>query len=79
MPGPGATDTADVMAQARAELGLTRQLEQPRRVSPPPSSGTGFDRAMDQFPREDDAAKWQRNNVIVRVGRVPWTPNFYPT
>ena len=43
------------------------------------ASRGGLDRAMDRFPREDDAAKWRRNNVIVRVGRVPWTPNFYPT
>ena len=33
---------------------------------------------MDQFPREDDAAKWRRNNVIVRVDRVPRDTQFLP-
>ena len=31
MPGAGATDPADIRAQARAELGLSRELEQTRR------------------------------------------------
>jgi hypothetical protein len=42
MPGLGATDPADLEAQARAELGFSRRLEQPRRVAPPPRfGGTG--------------------------------------
>jgi hypothetical protein len=36
MPGLGATDSADLKAQARAELGFSRQLEQPRRILPYP-------------------------------------------
>jgi hypothetical protein len=32
MPDLGATDPADLEAKARAELGFSRQLEQPRRV-----------------------------------------------
>jgi hypothetical protein len=36
MPAIGGTDTADLVARARAELGFLRQLEQPRRVAPPP-------------------------------------------
>ena len=39
MPGLGATDPADLEAQARAELGFSRQLEQPRRITPPPRIG----------------------------------------
>ena len=39
------------------------------RVSP--SVKQGLDREMNQFLSEDDAAKWRRNNVIVRVDRVP--------
>ena len=31
MPGPGATDPADLQAHARAHLGLSRQLEKTRR------------------------------------------------
>ena len=42
MPGLGATDPADLEAQARAELGFSRRLEQPRRISPYPGfGGTG--------------------------------------
>jgi hypothetical protein len=39
MPGLGATDPADLEAQARAELGFSRQLEQTRRVAPSPRFG----------------------------------------
>jgi hypothetical protein len=39
MPGLGATDPANLEAQACAELGFSRQLEQPRRVVPPPRLG----------------------------------------
>jgi hypothetical protein len=45
MPGLGATDPADLEAQACAELGVSRRLEQPRRISPYPglSGGGGYD------------------------------------
>ena len=39
MPGLGATDPADLEAQDRAELGFSRRLEQPRRISPYPGVG----------------------------------------
>jgi hypothetical protein len=39
MPGLGATDPADLEAQARAELGFSRRLEQPPRISPYPGVG----------------------------------------
>ena len=39
LPGLGATDPADLEAQARAELGFSRRLEQPRRISPYPGVG----------------------------------------
>ena len=39
MPGLGATDPADLEAQARAELGFSRWLEQPRRISLYPGIG----------------------------------------
>jgi hypothetical protein len=41
MPGIGATDPADLEAQARAELGFSRRLEQPRRISSYPGLGGG--------------------------------------
>ena len=44
MPGPGATDPADLQAHARANLGLSRQLEQTRRKAPHPfHGGRGYD------------------------------------
>jgi len=39
MPGPGATDPADLQAHACAHLGLSRQLELTRRKTPHPSCG----------------------------------------
>jgi hypothetical protein len=45
MPGLGVTDPADLKAQARAELGFSWRLEQPRRISPFPGldGGGGYD------------------------------------
>jgi len=39
MPGIGATDSADLVAQARAEMGLSRQLQQTRHMLPHPREG----------------------------------------
>jgi len=39
MPAIGGTDLADLEAKASAELGFSRQLEQSRRVTPPPRFG----------------------------------------
>jgi hypothetical protein len=39
MPDIGGTDPADLVARARAELGFSRLLDQPRRVAPPPCFG----------------------------------------
>jgi hypothetical protein len=45
MPGLWVTDPADLKAQARAELGFSRRLKQPRRISPYPGlgGGSGYD------------------------------------
>jgi hypothetical protein len=45
MPGLGATDPANLKAQACVELGFSRRLEQPRRISLYPGlcSGDGYD------------------------------------
>jgi hypothetical protein len=43
MPDLGATDPADLEAKARAELGFSRQLDQPRQIaSHPVLGGTGY-------------------------------------
>ena len=39
MPGLGATDLADLEAKARAQLGLSRQLQVNRRIPPHPGKG----------------------------------------
>jgi len=39
MPAIGETDPTDLAARARAELGFSRQLEQPRRVAHSPRFG----------------------------------------
>ena len=41
MPALGATDPADLAARARAELGFSRLLKQPRLVTTPPCFGVG--------------------------------------
>jgi hypothetical protein len=45
MPGLGATDPTNLKAQACAELGFSRRLEQPRRISPylDLCGGSGYD------------------------------------
>ena len=45
MPGLGATDPANLKAQACAELGFSRRLEQPRRILTYPGlcGGGGYD------------------------------------
>ena len=40
MPAIGGTDPADLVARARAELGFSQLLVQPRRVAPPPRFGS---------------------------------------
>ena len=39
MPALGAVDPADIVAEARRQLGFSRQLEQEARVAPHPSRG----------------------------------------
>ena len=56
MPGIGATDPADLVAQARAEMGLSRQLQQTRRELPHPRDG-----GSSGYPvwfRDAQLAKW---------------------
>ena len=80
MPDLGATDPADIHAQARRELGLTRQVEQTRRVAPHPRGGgsTGYptwfrleeiQRHLNHEPTTASAAsisRWQRRILPYR-------------
>ena len=60
MPAIGATDPADLEAQARAELGFSRQLEQTRQVAPSPRfGGAGYpvwyrDQQLQRFNAGDE-------------------------
>ena len=51
-----AVDPADVRAQARAELGLSRELAQPRRVMPHPRKGGSSGYPV--WSREEQLEKW---------------------
>ncbi len=62
MPGLGATDPADLEAQARAELGFSRRLKQPRRISPYPGLGGGGGYAV--WYREQQLQRFNANEGI---------------
>ena len=62
MPGPWATDPADLQVEASARLGLSRQLEQTRRTKPRPSRGGG--RGYDICFREEQLAKAQAGEDV---------------
>ena len=61
MPGLGATDPADLQAHARAQLGLSPQLEQTRRETPHPSLGGG---GYDVWFREEQLARAQAGEDV---------------
>jgi hypothetical protein len=60
MPALGATDPTDLEARACAELGFSRQLEQPWQVAPHPSLG-GTDYPV--WYREEQLEKWNAGEV----------------
>jgi hypothetical protein len=63
MPTIGATDPADLEAKARADLGFSRQLEQFRRIFPPPSlGGSGY-------------ALWYRQQQLLNLRRTLMSVN----
>lgn len=61
MPGQGATDPACVVAEARRALGLSRQLQQPRRVAPHPSRGGN---SYDEWYRIEQLEKRQNGEDV---------------
>jgi hypothetical protein len=62
MPGLGATDPVDLEAQARVELGFSRRLEQPRRISPYPGLGGGG--CYDVWYREQQLQRFNASKKI---------------
>jgi hypothetical protein len=78
MPGLGATDPADLSAQARAELGLMRQLEQHRRVSPPPSNGGSAGYPV--WYRHEQLQKWNEGEPtdVSQASLYRWADRPHP-
>ena len=64
MPGLGATDPADLEAQARAELGFSRRLEQPRRISPYPGFGGSGSGGYPVWYREQQLQRFNAGEAI---------------
>ena len=67
MPALGAVDPADLRAQARAELGLSRELAQPRRVKPHPCEGGSSGYPV--WSREEQLEKWNAGEETLRTNK----------
>ena len=63
MPDLGAVDPADLRVQARAELGLSRELAQSRRVAPHPRRGGSSGYPV--WSREEIMEKWNAGGETV--------------
>jgi hypothetical protein len=61
MPALGATDPTDLEARARAELGFSRQLEQPPQVAPHPSLGGSSGHPI--WHLEEQLERWDAGEV----------------
>ena len=67
MSDGGPKDPADIVARARAELGLSHQLGQERRIRPPPWNGGS--EGYPEFSRLSDQDRYQNNMPTVASGR----------
>jgi hypothetical protein len=78
MPGLGATNPADLSAQARAELGLMRQLEQHRCLSPPPSNGGSAGYPV--WYRREQLQKWNEGEPtdVLQASPYRWVDRPHP-
>jgi hypothetical protein len=78
MPALGATDPADLEAPARAELGLSRQLEQPRGVAPHPSLGGSS--GCPVWHGEEQLERWDAGEVtdVSELSLFRWSRRLEP-
>ena len=78
MPALGAVDPANLRAQARAELGLSRELAQPRRVKPYPYRGGSSSYPI--WAYEEQLEKWyagEATNVFL-ASLYCWEERLFP-
>ena len=73
-----AVDPADERTQARAELGLSRELAQPRRVEPHPRQGGSSGYPV--WSREEQLKKWNagEETVASQASLYPWSGCIVP-
>jgi hypothetical protein len=78
MPALGATDPADLEAKARAKLGFSRQLKQPRQVAPHPSLGGSSGYPV--WHREEQLEKWNAGEVkdVSERSLIRWSRRLEP-
>jgi hypothetical protein len=78
MPALGAMDPADLEARARAELGFSRQLEQPRQVAPHPSLGGSSGYPV--WHREEQLERWDAGEVtdVFEQSLFRWSRRLEP-
>ena len=78
MPALGAVDPADLRAQARAELGLSRELAQSRRVAPHPHGGCSSGYPV--WSRDEQLEKWNvgEETVASEAFLFRWSDRLFP-
>ena len=78
MPDLGAVDPADLRVQARAELGLSRELAQSRRVAPHPRRGGSSGYPV--WSREEIMEKWNagEETVASEATLYRWSDRLIP-
>jgi len=78
MPTLGAVDPANLRAQARTELGLSRELAQPQRVKPHPRRGVSSGYPV--WIREEQLEKWNagEETVALESSLYRWSDRLIP-
>ena len=78
MSSMSAVDPADVRAQARAELGLSRELVQPWRIEPHPRRGGSSSYPV--WSQEEQLEKWNpgEETVASQASLYCWSSRIVP-